>query len=71
MENCSNSSRVTITVKKIRGTEQVLNHPYVMIITNAGSSIILVYSIIGKKYSSQKMPELNQTEKQNIRSFLY
>ena len=31
------------------GGNQVLNHPYVMIITNAGSSIILVYSVIGKQ----------------------
>ena len=31
------------------GCSQVLNHPYVTIITNAGSSIILVYSVIGKQ----------------------
>ena len=30
-------------------SDQVLNHPYVTIITNAGSSIILVYSVIGKQ----------------------
>ena len=30
-------------------SNQVLNHPYVTIITNAGSSIILVYSVIGKQ----------------------
>ena len=31
------------------GHKQVLNHQYVTIITNAGSSIILVYSVIGKQ----------------------
>ena len=50
---------------------QVLNHPYVMIITNAGSSITLVYSVICKQLFFTKKPELNQTEKQNIHSFLY
>ena len=42
-----------------------------MIITNAGSSIILVYSVIGKQLFFTKKPELNQTKEQNIRSFLY
>ena len=31
-----------------RPQKQVLNHSYVTIITNAGSSIILGYSVIGK-----------------------
>ena len=41
---------------------QVLNHPYVTIITNAGSSNILVYSVVGKQLFFTKEPELNQTE---------
>ena len=49
--------------------DQVLNRPCVTIITNAGSSITMVYSVLKplNNYSLQNKPEPNHTKKQNIR----
>ena len=40
---------IAIRMNSVTFLKQVLNHPYVTIITNAGSSILLVYSVIGKQ----------------------